>query len=529
MDKDLYFLKDTTVIEPIVWNWYAHPYLISPTTQPFYIVDKIKMMNSFIADPSLHEMAISDPTTRGRTFLNKKGAEITDVITLLELTLDKTQQQQEFAESVFVLNEMLLKSADGYSMESLYAAVPPILKGFVELLYDLNNQPGFRFFESLLYHSRLHDTSGQSLFLYTMNPTIRGHISDTPRLAARNAIDVSMSFNDKKVDKLSEMRTKPSSMAEIKLLLPEISDELIADLFTPKPPSESGENDYEGNGVRIRYFGHACVLLQSSQVSILIDPFINYSASQSQSNFNFSDLPKRIDYILITHNHADHIILEYLLQLKHKTDCIVVPRNGNGNLEDPSLKLLLKSIGFKNVLELDELEVISVPGGDITGLPFLGEHCDLNIRSKILHLVKLEGKSFLLASDSSNLEIQVYKHIQQLIGTVDVVFLGMESEGAPLSLNYGPFMPRALNQKMDHSRRVNGSDFNSGYAIIKEFQPRNVYIYAMGLEPWTQYILGISYTEESVQLQEAEKLIKQCLSDGLAAELLEYQKEVFLL
>ncbi|MEZ2338355.1 MBL fold metallo-hydrolase [Mucilaginibacter sp. RCC_168] len=526
MDPVKYYLRQSTVIEPIIWNWYALPYLISPSTFPFFIYDKIKMMRSFIAAPDLHEMATSDAATVGRTFLNKPANQVGSVLQLLNRILSHTERHIEFADGVFKLNEYLLKEGNGYSLERLYKSVPEILKGYVELLYDINNQPGFRFFESLLYKSDLYDVSGQSFYLYKMNHLIRGHVLDTPRLDHNDAYELKTPFVDASIDKLSRLKSIPQSLEAIKLLLPEITDQLLNSLFTQVPPDFKADRNYDGRDIRIRFFGHACVLLQTSEVNILIDPFISYL--NENDNYTFSDLPDHIDYVLITHNHGDHIILEYLLQLRYKIKNIVVPRNGNGNLEDPSLKRLLKSIGFENVIELDELDSIKIPGGEIIGLPFLGEHCDLNIHSKILHLVKLKNKSILLASDSSNLEIQVYKILKQIVGEIDIVFLGMESEGAPLSLNYGPFMPKELNKKMDHSRRVNGSDFESGYAIIKEFNPKEIYVYAMGLEPWTKYILGIMYTEESVQLQEAEKLISAASKEGIHAELLELKRELIL-
>jgi len=97
-----------------------------------------------------------------------------------------------------------------------------------------------------------------------------------------------------------------------------------------------------------------------------------------------------------------------------------------------------------------------------------------------------------------------------------------------LSLNYAPFMTKELNTKMDQSRRVNGSNFESGMAIVTEFNAKEVYIYAMGIEPWTRYILGIKYTEESIQLKEADKLITKCNSLGIHSELLANKRELFL-
>ena len=68
---------------------------------------------------------------------------------------------------------------------------------------------------------------------------------------------------------------------------------------------------------------------------------------------------------------------------RHRIKQIIVPKNHGGGIVDPTLKLILQSIGFKAAREIDEMEVIEIEGGTIMGLPFLGEHADLNIRTKI--------------------------------------------------------------------------------------------------------------------------------------------------
>ena len=56
---------------------------------------------------------------------------------------------------------MLRDSAKGYGLQSLYPRVPDILRGYVELVYDLNEHPSFRLVEPLLYKSRYYDRSQQ--------------------------------------------------------------------------------------------------------------------------------------------------------------------------------------------------------------------------------------------------------------------------------------------------------------------------------------------------------------------------------
>ena len=183
---------------------------------------------------------------------------------------------------------------------------------------------------------------------------------------------------------------------------------------------------------------------------------------------------------------------------------------------------------FKNVAEIDDMETIEVEDGSVTGIPFLGEHGDLNIRSKAAHLIRLKGRSILCAADSANLEAKLYQHVHEMVGDLDLLFLGMECDGAPVSWIYGPLFTKPLDRKMDQSRRLCGSDYTRGIDIVKRFRCREVYVYAMGQEPWLGYVTSIKYTDESKPIIESSKLVEMCREIGIVAERLYGSKEIIV-
>ncbi|WP_081945147.1 MBL fold metallo-hydrolase [Oleiagrimonas soli] len=243
-----------------------------------------------------------------------------------------------------------------------------------------------------------------------------------------------------------------------------------------------------------------------------------WDRDDADGRLTFHDLPDRIDYIFLTHNHQDHFSVETLLQLRNRVGAILVPRNNANNLADPSMRLALRAIGHANVQVMDPLDRIDIPGGSITSLPFYGEHADLSIASKHGLSVKLQGRHLLFLADSDGKDRMLYRHLSRQIGAVDDLFIGMECDGAPLSWLYGPYLSSPVSRKDDESRRLSGSDSEHAWMIAEEFGCRHVYVYAMAQEPWLRFVAGLKYTPESKQIVESDKFIARCREAGLHAE-----------
>jgi len=528
MNNLLYFRQNVQV-EPLIESWYAWSHLISPATAAMNIVDRhLKIMQSYVQSPQVHAAAVKNPAMLGGPFIDYDGKRVDEIQALIDKTKREQAQMIAFSEAIKQLDQMLRMEAKGFSLEPLYAKVPDILRGYVELVYDLNNQPSFRLVEPLLYRSPFYDPSRQSLLLSLITNDDRPFILSTPRLRTPGDVQVQTPFANPAIDELFAMKWQPGSVEAIadKLGVGAEDRAAFAQLFTPEAPRRY--SPYTGKGARWRYFGHACILVEAGGTAVLLDPVLSYTYDHQVARFTYEDLPETIDYVLITHNHQDHILFETMLQLRGRVKNIVVPRNGNGALQDPSLKMMLEKVGFKNVISIEEFEEIMTPDGMISGLPFFGEHGDLAIRTKSAYLLDLHGHRLLFAADSCNTEPRLYEHVQKITGNIDVLFLGMECDGAPMSWMYGPLLTKPLDRKMDHSRRLAGSNYERGIDIVKRFGCKEAYVYAMGQEPWLNYVMSIKYTAESNPIKASNQLVADCHARGLPAERLFGEKEILL-
>jgi L-ascorbate metabolism protein UlaG (beta-lactamase superfamily) len=74
-------------------------------------------------------------------------------------------------------------------------------------------------------------------------------------------------------------------------------------------------------GVKITWLGHATVLIETAKgTHILIDPFIEHNPKYPRG---FS-LPTKIDYVLLTHGHGDHISDAVPVAKKHDSTVVAI-------------------------------------------------------------------------------------------------------------------------------------------------------------------------------------------------------------
>ncbi len=528
MQQELFYVKPNLMIVPLVDRWYAWSHLISPATAAMNVTGRhLKIMNSYIQSPQIHAAAVKNPKMLGGPFMDYNGGRVEEVKKLREAIMTRQAKAIELSEAITALDTLLKSQAKGASLEPLYEQVPEPLKGYVELVYDLNNNASFRFFESLLYQSEYYARASQSISLSLTNNDKRPFCLSTPQLDSPDALILDIPFDHPGIDALSRMKREPGSIDEIAAILGIAATDRVRfdNFFTPQ--EHPRYQRYTGDKARMRYFGHACILVETKEVSILVDPLISYYGYESSvEHFSDVDLPDVIDYVLITHNHQDHVVFETLLPLRHKIRNIIVPATNSGALQDPSLKLALENIGFTHVTAIDEMEAIRFHNCTITGLPFTGEHSDLDIKTKACFHITISNLKFLFVADSRVMEAKLYQHIHRIIGDADVLFLGMECDGAPLTWLYGPLLTQELNRDHDQSRRLSGSDCQKGMHLVNIFRPKEAYVYAMGQEPWLEFISSIKYTPESKPIIQSDMLVQECARQKIITERLFGEKEL---
>lgn len=123
--------------------------------------------------------------------------------------------------------------------------------------------------------------------------------------------------------------------------------EWIVDPIQPPPVTvDKGE-------LRVTYVNHATVLLQIDEANILTDPIWSFRAGPfswmgvkriRKPGVAFEDLPK-IDLVLISHDHYDHLDLPTLTKIVQKDDPMILTGLG--------LKPFLKKHGVLKTVELD--------------------------------------------------------------------------------------------------------------------------------------------------------------------------------
>lgn len=520
-DEVFLYLKKNVFIEPLVENWYAWHYLLSPVARSFFMRKNRKQLRSFLKYPEFHSGISSGKVSTVRLSM--------DDVFSVEQYLDANQQQETKQEQLLSAVEKLddlVSQFKGDSLEPIYQEIPSELKGKAELFYARNQSGAYRLFENAF--DGVFDRCESVLFTLKTEQTKRPPVFNTPRLSCHEAqflIDVN--FKEKILDKIFEARRTSVDFNKLcrEMNLTDEAKQKFRVLFTSKcEHKEPSVPSHE----KIRYFGHATLLIETSSESLLIDPWIQNESFEKdgKTSYSLADLPEHIDYVVITHGHADHFNIETLLQIRHKVGQIIVPKSSGYMIEDPSLAKILKQIGFGNVIEVEPFEKVQSNTFQLHTLPFLGEHGDLRVDAKSSYYIETDSEQLLILSDSKFVQAEIYQYLLDNTLKVSKMFVGMECEGASYTWLYEPVLNQGHQPRYAKNRRLTGCDCDEAEQLIQLINPDFVFVYAMGLEPWLEYLIGKPATFDDYIVMEYKRLEEKMSQINKPLKLLYWSEEI---
>ena len=524
MSDETRFLRSDAIIEPLVDGFYGWLHAVAPVQAAMNLAFvQVPLLESYLQSPQVHINASRNPELRGGFFVGIEESRSGEVRDLLASIKRDRADMLGFAAAVAEAEELVRASATGFDLTPLYPKLPSALSGLVEIAYDTSNQPAIRYIEPLVYESNVYTEARQSVQLSLETGVERPFILSTPRLSSSDVLDLRIPFRHPGLEELFRSRVHGTTLSRLRELLELDDDEAAALGRLMAEQLDLSADRHIDSGARIRYFNHACLVLQTPEAAIITDPWVSADASATD-RFTYRDLPDHIDLALITHGHQDHIVLETLLALRGRIGTVVVPRSSRGNMADPSLALYLSHLGLP-VTEVDDFSEVEFPGGTVIATPFLGEHADLDIRAKSTYCVRLGGRTVFVGADSSGIDSGLYRYMRGHVGQVDMAFLGMECAGAPLTWLYQGLLTKPVTKKMSDSRTLSGSNAEQAAAIMTELNTREAYVYAMGEESWLGHVMATTYNEDSYQLKQVAEFMTWCADHGVKSDHLLGQHE----
>src|SRR5579872_2582501 len=196
----------------------------------------------------------------------------------------------------------------------------------------------------------------------------------------------------------------------------------------PSPYEDRPPQRVDGSAVRLSYVGHASFLLQTAGRNILTDPVWSERASPfrwigpkrvRKPGIELTALP-RIDVLLLSHNHYDHLDVDTLRSLAMRFSPLTLVPVGNVGL--------VRSTGLRNVYELDWWEKMQM-GTDLKFVFAPTQHFaarNLLDRQKSLwgsFAIRSNGRLLYFGGDAGY--SSHFREIKKKLGAPDIALLGM--------------------------------------------------------------------------------------------------------
>lgn len=231
------------------------------------------------------------------------------------------------------------------------------------------------------------------------------------------------------------------------------------------------------------WLGHSSLYIQLDGKKIAFDPvlvsaspvpFVN-NAFAGANDYNPDDLPD-LDYLIITHDHWDHLDYKTMLNLKNRTQKVICPLGVGAHFE---------RWGFdaSKITELDWNDAVQLENLKITALParhFSGRGLSSNHSLWVGYMLQSASLGNIFVSGDTGYDTH-FRKIKEQFGTIDFAILenGQYNE----QWKYIHIVPEDL------------------ITAIKDLQPKKLITvhnskFALGMHPWYEPMEVISQASE---------------------------------
>ncbi len=302
---------------------------------------------------------------------------------------------------------------------------------------------------------------------------------------------------------------------------------LVSDLFsraerlkpeTPNPTIKTDLKSLDKNTDQVVWFGHSSCFVQLEGKTILIDPvFSDYASPLPFINEGFDgtniysadDMPD-IDYLLITHDHWDHLDYSTVMALKFKVKQVICPLGVGAHFEKWGYsREKIHEADWYNRIEMPEELIVHV----LPARHYSGRLTPKN-QSLWAGFALETGKRRLFFSGDSGYGPH-FDEIGRKFSGFDIVFL-----------DCGQYDKRWANIHMDPAEAVKAAKDLQAKALF----PAHVGKFAIARHPWDEPFIRITEASRNEKIRLLTPRIgEQIFLDNLLTEMSQWWKNASLI